>query len=70
MISPLVVPHLDEESWNDCPIDKPDVPVFIFIDACTHIDGCSDLMDQLVLSVADVQNELWISIISLFLFCR
>ena len=59
VVCALVVLHLGQEGREDGSIDKPDVPLFVFrVGARAQIAIGSDLVDNLILSVADVQLEL------------
>ena len=59
MVCPLIVVHLAEQGWNRWPVDEPNVPVLVLIDAGAQIARCSHLMNDFILSVTYVDNELW-----------
>jgi len=51
VVCALVNFHLDQKSWDGRPINEPQIPVFFLIYACAHVEGRSNLVDQLILSV-------------------
>ena len=57
MIRPLIGVHLTQQGRHGWPIDKPYVPVFIVVNACSHAKLFSNLVDQLILRVGDVDDE-------------
>ena len=67
MICPLITFHFDEEGRYGGSVYEPNVPIFIFINTGSKIRLGSDLVNELVLSVGDVDNKGRISIIRRFL---
>ena len=66
VICPLVGVRFDEERGHRGPIDKPDVPVFLLLDTGAHVEGCSHLVNDLVLRVGDVDHHRWVLEVVLF----
>ena len=57
MVSSLIAFHLNKESWDRGPVDEPDVPVFVLVDARSKVDLLGHLVDQLILGVGYIDHE-------------
>ena len=60
MISSLISFHLEQQLRHRWPIDEPDIPIFVLVDAGSEIHHLGNLMDQLILCIGDVDDELGI----------
>ena len=56
VVCTLVTLHLDQKSRDSRPIYEPNVPVFLLIYACPQVARLRDLVNQLILSVCDVEH--------------
>ena len=70
MVSSLITFHLDKESWDRGPVNKPDVPVFVLVDARSKVDLLGHFVDQLILGIGDIDYEGWVVIRLLLLRFR
>ena len=70
MVSSLIAFHLNKESWDRGPVNKPDVPVFVLVDACSKVDLLGHFVDQLILGIGDIDYEGWVVVRLLLLRFR
>ena len=68
MVRSLIVLHLAKEGWNGRPIDEPNVPIFVLVNARPKIAGSSHFVDDFILGVTYVYNEL--GLIGLLYLCQ
>ena len=57
MIRALVTFHFDQQGWNSGPIDEPEIPVFLLVNAGSKVARRSHLVDNLVLRVRYIDAE-------------
>ena len=57
MVGSLIAFHLDEEGRDRRPVDEPDVPVFVLVDAGPIVDLLGHLVDQLILRVGYIYHK-------------
>ena len=66
VICSLVSMHLDQKCRHGRAVDKPDVPVIIFINGGTQVQRLCHFMDQLILRIGYVNAQLCFIIIVAF----
>lgn len=57
MIRSLVTFHFDEQGRNSGAIDEPEIPVLVLVDAGPEVARRRHLVNNLVLSVSDIDHQ-------------